>query len=69
LIAGAAVYARRFLRVPPLERLDLEAELEGLPAEERNAVTLSVWSHPYEVFRDAVRRELLRPVPAPKDRW
>jgi hypothetical protein len=66
LVAGASVYAKRFSRVPPLERLDLEAELEALPAEERNAITLALWSHPYEVFRDAVRRELLRPVPLPK---
>ena len=63
LVSGASTYARRFSRVPPLERLDLDAELEDLPTEERNAVTLALWAHSYEVFRDAVRRALLRPVP------
>ncbi len=62
LKAGAAAYAEAFSRVPPKDRVDLEAELEDVATELRNAITAALWSHPYDVFVDAVRRQLVKPV-------
>ena len=62
LTAGAAAYAQTFSRVPPKDRVDLEAELEELATELRNAITAALWAHPYDVFVDAVRRQLVKPV-------
>lgn len=62
LQAGAAAYAQAFSRVPPKDRVDLEAELEDQPTEIRNAVTAALWSHTYDAFVDAVRRVLVKAV-------
>jgi hypothetical protein len=62
LQAGAAAYAQAFSRVPPNDRVDLEAELEDQPTEVRNAITAALWSHPYDVFVGAVRRALVKAV-------
>jgi hypothetical protein len=62
LIAGAAAYAQSFKRVPPPTREELEAELDELPTEMRNAITAALWSHPYDAFVSAVRQQLVKPV-------
>lgn len=62
LKAGAVAYAEAFSRVPPKNRLDLEGELEDVETGLRNAITAALWAHPYDVFVDAVRRVLVKPV-------
>ena len=62
LKAGASAYAEVFSRVPPKNRHDLEAELEDVETGLRNAITAALWAHPYDVFVDAVRRVLVKPV-------
>jgi hypothetical protein len=62
LAAGAAAYAQALKRAPPASQADLEAELDDLPTEIRNAITAALWSHSYDVFVEAVRRALVKSV-------
>lgn len=62
LKAGAAAYVEAFSRVPPKSRHELEAELEDVETGLRNAITAALWAHRYDVFVDAVRRVLVKPV-------
>ena len=62
LLAGAAAWAQTFHRAAPADQSTLEAELEDAPDDVRTSVTSALWSHSYDDFCQAVRRQLLKPV-------